>query len=49
MTQVTPLAVLAGGLIGLGLLARQNEFVAMRACGVSIWQVRDAARRSWRR
>jgi len=39
MTQVTPLAVLAGGLIGLGLLARQNEFVAMRACGVSIWQV----------
>ena len=39
MTQVTPLAVLAGGLIGLGLLARQNEFVAMRACGVSVWQV----------
>jgi lipopolysaccharide export system permease protein len=39
MTQVIPLAVLAGGLIGLGLLARQNEFVAMRACGVSIWQV----------
>lgn len=39
MTQVSPLAVLAGGLIGLGLLARQNEFVAMRACGVSIWQI----------
>jgi lipopolysaccharide export system permease protein len=39
MTQVAPLAVLAGGLIGLGLLARQNEFVAMRACGVSVWQV----------
>lgn len=39
MTQVAPLAVLAGGLIGLGLLARQNEFVAMRACGVSILQV----------
>jgi lipopolysaccharide export system permease protein len=39
MTQVAPLAVLAGALIGLGLLARQNEFVAMRACGVSIWQV----------
>src|SRR4029077_17735566 len=38
-TQVAPLAVLAGGLIGLGLLARQNEFVAMRACGVSVWQV----------
>lgn len=39
LTQVAPLAVLAGGLIGLGLLARQNEFVAMRACGVSILQV----------
>ena len=39
ITQVTPVAVLAGGLVGLGLLARQNEFIAMRACGVSIWQV----------
>ena len=39
VTQVTPVAVLAGGLVGLGLLARQNEFIALRACGVSIWQV----------
>jgi lipopolysaccharide export system permease protein len=39
VAQVTPVAVLAGGLIGLGLLARQNEFVALRACGVSIWQI----------
>jgi lipopolysaccharide export system permease protein len=39
ITQVTPIAVLAGGLVGLGLLARQNEFVALRACGVSIWQM----------
>jgi lipopolysaccharide export system permease protein len=39
VTQVTPVAVLAGGLVGLGLLARQNEFVAMRACGVSVWQM----------
>ncbi len=39
LTQVTPLAVLTGALVGLGMLARQNEFVAMRACGVSIWQV----------
>lgn len=39
VTHVTPLAVLAGGLIGLGILARHNEFVALRACGVSIWQV----------
>jgi lipopolysaccharide export system permease protein len=39
VTQVTPVAVLAGGLVGLGLLARQNEFIALRSCGVSIWQV----------
>jgi lipopolysaccharide export system permease protein len=39
LTQVTPLAVLVGGLVGLGLLARQNEFVALRACGVSVWQM----------
>ena len=35
VTQVTPFAVLVGALVGLGLLARQNEFVALRACGVS--------------
>jgi lipopolysaccharide export system permease protein len=39
VAQVTPLAVLAGTLIGLGLLARNNEFVALRSCGVSLWQV----------
>jgi len=39
VTQVAPLAVLAGALLGLGLLARTNEFVALRACGVSVWQV----------
>jgi lipopolysaccharide export system permease protein len=39
VSQVTPMAVLAGTLVGLGLLARQNEFVALRACGVSTWQV----------
>ena len=39
VTQVTPFAVLAGALVGLGLLARHNEFVALRACGVSLWQV----------
>jgi lipopolysaccharide export system permease protein len=39
VSQVTPVAVLAGALVGLGLLARQNEFVALRACGVSIWQI----------
>jgi lipopolysaccharide export system permease protein len=39
VSQVTPFAVLMGGLVGLGLLARQNEFVALRACGVSMWQI----------
>lgn len=39
LTQVTPFAVLLGSLVGLTLLARQNEFVAQRACGVSIWQM----------
>lgn len=38
VTQVAPMAVLTGALVGLGVLARQNEFVALRACGVSIWQ-----------
>ena len=37
--QVTPVAVLAGALVGLGLLARNNEFVALRSCGVSLGQV----------
>ncbi len=39
VTQVTPFAVLVAVLGGLGLLARHNEFVALRACGVSIWQI----------
>ena len=39
ITQATPLAVLTGGIVGLGLLARHHEFVALRACGVSIWQI----------
>lgn len=39
VSQVTPFAVLVGGLVGLGLLARHNEFVALRASGVSIWQI----------
>ncbi len=38
-TQVAPVAVLAAVLIGLGLLARHNEIVALKACGVSRWQL----------
>jgi lipopolysaccharide export system permease protein len=39
LAQVTPMALLAGTLVGLGLLARNNEFVALRSCGVSLWQI----------
>ena len=39
VTQVTPIALLTGALIGLGLMARHREFVALRACGVSSMQV----------
>ena len=39
LTQVTPVAVLAAALLSLGMLARHNEIVALRACGVSVWQL----------
>lgn len=39
LTRVAPMAVLAGILLGLGNLARHNEFVALRAAGVSLWQI----------
>jgi len=39
VSQVAPVAVLAGALVGLGLLARNNEFVALRSCGVSLAQI----------
>jgi len=39
LVQVSPMAVLAGTLVSLGLMARHREFVALRACGVSTWQV----------
>ena len=39
VTRVMPMAVLSGLLLGLGNLSRHNEFVALRAAGVSIWQV----------
>jgi lipopolysaccharide export system permease protein len=37
--QVMPLAVLLSCLLSLGQLSRQNELIAMRSCGVSIYQV----------
>jgi lipopolysaccharide export system permease protein len=39
LTRVVPMAVLAGILLGLGNLGRHHEFVALRAAGVSVWQI----------
>jgi lipopolysaccharide export system permease protein len=39
VAQVSPVAMLAAALIALGLMARHREFVALRACGVSVWQI----------
>ncbi|HWP66924.1 MAG TPA: LPS export ABC transporter permease LptG [Candidatus Limnocylindria bacterium] len=39
VVQVCPLAILAGTLIALGLMARHREIVALRACGISTWQI----------
>lgn len=38
-TQVAPVAVLAATLLGLGILARHRELVALKACGLSRWQL----------
>src|SRR5262249_4714727 len=42
VTQVTPIAVLAAGLVGLGLPARPNEFVALPAGGRAALQMATA-------
>ncbi len=39
VTEIVPVAVLAGTLLGLGNLAKRNELMAMRACGISLWQM----------
>lgn len=39
VTEMVPVAVLAGSLLSLGGLARRNELMAMRACGISLWQI----------
>ncbi|MBI3301524.1 MAG: LPS export ABC transporter permease LptG [Deltaproteobacteria bacterium] len=38
-TQAAPVAALASALLSLGLLARHREILALKACGVSIWQI----------
>ncbi|MDG2305161.1 MAG: LPS export ABC transporter permease LptG [Candidatus Binatia bacterium] len=39
VAQIMPAAVLAATLLGLGGLARRAELMAMRACGISLWQI----------
>jgi lipopolysaccharide export system permease protein len=39
VTQVLPPAVLLATLLGLGLLGRRNEIIALRAAGVSLFQM----------
>lgn len=41
--ELMPLAALLGTLIGLGLLASNNELTAMRACGISVGRIAWAA------
>ncbi len=37
--QIFPIATLIGALIGLGSLASRSELVALRAAGLSVWQI----------
>ena len=39
MTQVAPVAALVATLLGIGLLSRNREIIALKACGVSHWQL----------
>lgn len=39
VTQMIPVAVLAATLFGLGTLAKNAELMAMRAGGISLWQI----------
>ena len=39
VTQAAPAAALAGVLIGCGLLSRNRELLALKACGISPWQM----------
>ncbi len=39
LTQAAPAAALTGALLSLGLLARHREILALKTCGVSLWQI----------
>src|SRR5712692_7786747 len=39
ITQAAPAAALTAALLSLGLLARNRELLALKACGISPWQI----------
>lgn len=39
ISQTAPMAALTASLASLGLLSRQRELTALKACGVSLWQI----------
>ncbi len=39
VTQIAPAAAMVAVLVSLGLMGRRNEIVALRACGISLWQM----------
>jgi lipopolysaccharide export system permease protein len=39
ISQAAPMAALTAALMSLGILARQRELTALKACGVSLWQI----------
>ena len=39
VTQAVPAAALAGSLLSLGILSRHKELLALKSCGVSVWQM----------
>jgi lipopolysaccharide export system permease protein len=39
ITQAAPAAALTGSLLSLGLLSRHREILALKACGISPWQI----------
>lgn len=39
ISQTAPMAALTASLASLGMLSRQRELTALKACGVSLWQI----------
>lgn len=39
ISQTAPMAALTASLASLGILSRQREIVALKSCGISLWQI----------